>query len=683
MIKPAANRNGLWGLGLFLLTFLAYLPVLSGGFIWDDSLMVTGNYMLRTAQGLRDFWCTTRAIDPLPVTMSALWLQWQCWGANPLGYHIISVLTHSLGAFLLWRVLLRFTKQPGLAWLAAEIFAVHPVAVASAGWISEQKNTLSIIFYLLSILAYLRFRDDKGFNYWLSLLFFVLAFLSKGSVVMLPVVLLLITGWQQGRITANDLARLAPFFALSVAAGLATIWSQNHKAIGGAMVQDLNGPQRILAAAGAVCFYLWKALVPVNLIVIYPTWTLAADALAMVILLTILAAGWRWRKTWGRHVLLGVGCYVVTLFPVMGLFNMYFLVYSRVSDHWQYLALPAIIGLVVCGGGHYLANRFGKIMAVAVLASLFALTWVRAGVYKNERTIWGDTVNRNPKAWMAWNNLGTALAAEGDNDGAIDAYQKAIALNPSFGDAESNLGNSLVAQNKLEEANVHLGKATEDQPRVAKFHFNYGVGLADQGRYEEAVNQYQIALQLSRYQPDVLNNLSSALNKQKKFAAALENAQFAIQLDPSLSEPYLNTAVALAGLDRTNEAARNFNVYLTKRPENVGARFEFGIMLAMHGDLAGALPQLQAVARLKPNQAVAHGNLGNTYAGLKRLDEAIAEYRAALRLQPQDAQTHNNLANALLEEGKRDEAVAEYREALRLEPNDTVTQKNLNAALRK
>jgi len=162
-MKPVlSSRAWLWGAGLSILTFLAYLPVLPGSFIWDDSVMVAGNPMLRTARGLRDLWFTTRAVDPLPVTMSALWLQWHIWAGRPMGYHIVGVLAHILGALLLWRVLLRFTSHPRLAWLAAAVFALHPVGVASAGWISEQKNTISFVFYLLSILCWLGFAGGKG-----------------------------------------------------------------------------------------------------------------------------------------------------------------------------------------------------------------------------------------------------------------------------------------------------------------------------------------------------------------------------------------------------------------------------------------------------------------------------------------------------------------------------------------
>ena len=139
---------------LMLITFLAYLPVWRAGFIWDDDSMLTANPLIRLENGLYYFWFTTAANDYFPLTFTSLWVEWRLWGANAMGYHVTNVLLHGLGAVLLWRVLARL-KIPG-AWWAALLFGLHPVGVASVAWIAERKNTLSLVFYLSSILAYLR-----------------------------------------------------------------------------------------------------------------------------------------------------------------------------------------------------------------------------------------------------------------------------------------------------------------------------------------------------------------------------------------------------------------------------------------------------------------------------------------------------------------------------------------------
>ena len=694
------QREWLLGTVLFLLTCVVYLPVLHGVFVWDDSYMITDNQSLRGLNGLHTLWFTNKFADPYRITMTSFWLEWQLWELKPMGYHIVNVITHALGVILLWRVLKKLAL-PG-AWLAAAIFAVHPVGAASVAWISEQKNTWSIIFYLLTILWYLRFEiSGQKISYAFALFLYVCALMSKGSVVMLPVVLFLIHWWQNSNTRSRPstlgfrhLLLLAPFFALSAAAAYMTIWFQNHKAIGGESVQDLSLIGRIATSAWAVWFYLWKGLVPVNICTIYPRWSpdpaSAIVWLPMVALLAALYVCWHFRKSWGRHAFFALAYVVASIFPVMGFFNMYFLIFSRVADHWQYLALIGTVAGVVCGcvyGFQKLVEKnkvpqqAGPVLAVLLIGFLAWSTWLRAEVYANELNLWSDTVKKNPEAWMAYNNLGNALGNAHRPEEAIAAYEAAIKINPGFPDAHSNLGNSLVGKKQLDKAIEHFKIAVAGQPKMASFHFNYGIALFDQGKYQDAVNEYNIALSLNPGYADVRNNLANVYLKQDKYKEALEQALIASQIKPTAPEPHMNAAMALSSLGRTAEAAQQFDEAIRLNPDAYSVHHEYGLMLAMQGKLAEALPHFQQLIRLHPEDAAAHSNLGNAFAGLKRLDEAIAAYQAALRLQPDDAQTHNNLANVLMEQGKTDEAVQHYLISIKNRPDDPESHLNYSIAL--
>ena len=231
------------GVLIFCATVVAYLPALTGGFIWDDDAHVTANPSIVGSLGLARIWISPAA-NYFPLTTSTFWVIHALWGLNPLPYHVINVLLHAGSAVLLWLVLARWHLRG--AWLGALFWALHPVQVESAAWISELKNTQSAVFYLLAIWCFLRWVEaepprDHGVRwvyYVLAWLGAVLAILSKSSTVMLPVVLGLCWWWTRGRWRWRYVLWLAPFLLVSAAAGAWTIWEQEFHS--GALGPDWN-----------------------------------------------------------------------------------------------------------------------------------------------------------------------------------------------------------------------------------------------------------------------------------------------------------------------------------------------------------------------------------------------------------------------------------------------------------
>jgi protein O-mannosyl-transferase len=524
-----------------LLTCAVYIPAIQGDFIWDDDAFLTHNPLIRASDGLSRFWFSTDPPDYFPLTSTTLWLEWRLWGENAMGYHLVNVLLHVLNALLIWAVLKRLSI-PG-AWLAGLIFAVHPVNVESVAWITERKNLLPMVFYLLSMLAYLAFDNNRGPRFYgFALCAFFLALLSKTSIIMLPFVLLGAIWWRRGTITVTDAARTVPFFGLAAIMGGITVWFQYHNAIAHTVVRDDGFLSRLAIAGQAVWFYLYKAVVPLNLSFIYPRWDTSGpspiDFLPLLCLAGLMAALYLKRRTWGRPFLLGLGYVVISLFPVLGFFNIYFMKYSLVADHWQYTAIIGVIALIVGLIAHQYKTwkgtyrRVAMAAAVVVIGILSVLSWHRAGTLAHSEGLWKDTLRKNPDCWMAYDILGADLAQKGQWEEAIRHFRKALALRPDYPKAHSNLANVLYDRGQVREAFEHFEEALRIDPNAVEVRYNYGTALAEQGRLTEAVHHYEKAADL---QPDFLQvhyNLGILYAQQGRFQDAMRRFNEVLRIDP-------------------------------------------------------------------------------------------------------------------------------------------------------
>jgi tetratricopeptide (TPR) repeat protein len=581
-------------------TFVVYWPALQGGFVFDDANWTTD--LVRWFQnpaGLWAIWVHPTVLQQYyPLTATSFWLDYQLWEFWTLPYHLENVLLHILAAVLFWRALFRL-QVPG-AWLAASLFALHPVMVESAAWITERKNVLSLVLFLGALLAYLRYEEELKVSgsklkvfYGLALVLFLGALLAKSTACSLPAVILLLAWWRRGRLGwRTDVLPTLPFFALSLGLCAVTAWlEKNHV---GAQGPDfaLSLAQRCLVAGRAFWFYLGNLFWPAHLCLIYPRWQpdpavwwqwlYPAGAVGLLLGL------WLGRKHFGRGPLAALLFYVGTLFPLLGFLNAYGMRYSFVWDHWVYLpslgplALVAaliegrrkkeegrsaesepspLIPLRKAGGGRRLPGSRAVLaygFAAVVLPVLGVLTWREAGTYASLETLWQTTLARNPDCWLAENNLGNTLAVQGDLEGALAHYQRALRLKPDYPDAENNLGNALLSQRKWAEAISHYERALQLEPTMPGVDSNIGAALANQGKWEEAVPHFERALQLN---PDFVPanvNLGAALAAQGKWDEAIQRYQRALQINPNSAEAHYYWGMALAGQGRRDEATQHF-----------------------------------------------------------------------------------------------------------------------------
>ncbi|MEW6197456.1 MAG: tetratricopeptide repeat protein [Planctomycetota bacterium] len=615
----ARVRRCLPALALLVAIAVVYAPGRHNRLIeWDDAEYIRDNPALTAPDGLRRIWTPTGQPQFYPLTFTAYWLQYRLWGPEPAGYYAVQVALHAANALLVAALARRLGTSRAAAWLAAALFALHPVQVASVAWLAELKNGLSGMLALAAAWLYLgrqgtgnRERgagngergtgDGKqgtgnrepetgsiGFppvgpttatrgwgwgKYGLSAMLFLGALLSKTAVMGLPLSLWAAERWVCKRRGRGIELRAAGLLALAVAAAIVTIVVEHDRSIevGGAPAQ------RPFAAAAAVWFYVGKLLLPIRQPALYAAWSvdLRSPAWWLPLLGLVLAAiaAWRWRRRLGGLTRWGAIHFLALIAPTLGLVPFGYLAFAPVADHFLHLALvgPCVAAAVALAnwGARGTAARRGVVIVIAsvVPAALGVRSWQQVHVWRDAGTLWSHTLKYNPGSATAHNNLGLYLERQGDWPAARAHYTEATRLKPTYAEAHNNLGGAL----------IHLGE----------------------------------------------------------FEAALTACRRAIQLQPQFAEAYNNLGTVLGSLGRTEEAAVQF----------------------------------EHATRLRPSLAAAHANRGAALLQLGRLDEAIACCREALRRNEADAHAHLTLASTLARRGDTAEAILHYEAALRWRPD--------------
>jgi tetratricopeptide (TPR) repeat protein len=639
--EQSARPARLWLQALLLAAavVLAYQPAWHAGFIWDDDVYVTHNRLLTAPDGLQRIWFSQDSPSQyFPLVYTVLRWERSAWGLASSGYHWINILLHAANALLLWS-LLRRLRVPA-AWLAAALFALHPVQVESVAWVTELKNVLSLFCCLLAARAWVEFVEDApgAWRYYGgALLFQALALLAKTTACVWPVALLLAL-WVQGKpITLRRLWQIIPFFAMGLVMGLVSIWWEQHHqyAVGDAFA--ISKMSRVLIASRALWFYLGKLLWPAGLSFSYARWHIApSDLLPYVWLAACLVAG---AGIWaaGRALKTAALFYVAMLAPLLGFITEYTFRYTFVADHYQYVASIGPLALAAAALDK-LPARFGRakaLLCACLLMLLAVLTWRQCRIYADSETLWRATLATTPSSTIARNNLAHSLLDRGQFDASIGLSQEVLAGNAGDPVAQNNLGYALLEKGRVEEAIPHFQRAIAAEPNAPNAYYNLGQACLKQGRFEAAMTNFQTAIRLQPDSAAAFCNLGYALLQTGRVPAAITNYQQAIALEPDYALAHNDLGGILLRLGDTNQARLHFERAVEFAPEFVEARYNLGGLLLAAGRLDDALSQYEKVAQLNPRLAGAHfmmGKLAAAYAGAGRPDRAVAVTARALEL---------------------------------------------------
>ncbi len=691
---------------LALATLLAYASVGSNDFVnYDDPDYVSTNPHVQAGLSLANIkWAFTtgHASNWHPLTWLSHMLDCQVFGSRPSPLHLVNLAFHIANTALLFLLLRSLTCAHWRSAMVAGLFALHPLHVESVAWISERKDVLSTLFFLLTLGAYARYvalspraggrgagakegatelRSGRStpdarrsvLAYRLALVFFALGLMSKPMLVTVPFVLLLLDYWPLKRFSLPQFAHASgithhvsppsprtaqllpvlleklPFLALSVASCAVTFIAQER---GGAVSTVLPLRERIANALVSCVRYLGKTFWPVDLSVLYlhpghwPLWQVVLAAFIVGALSG--AAVWQIRaRPW---LVVGWFWFLGTLVPVIGLVQVGI---QAMADRYTYIPLIGLCIALVWGLAELLPAQPDRRKALAAI-SLVSLV-VCAGLTIRQVQFWYDSgtlfrraIQVDPNNYLAYNNLGHYLSGKGRAAEAMANYTKALEINPLYDEALNNVGYALAGQRRFQEAIDYYERALRIRPNQVEVHNNLGNALSELGKLNEAIEQYHIALGLNSEHADAHNNLGIALAMQGKLDEAIPHFRDAIRFKPAYANAHSNLGNALAVQHKLDEATKEYEIAL----------------------------------KLNPNEPQVYNNLGNVLSEQGRLDDAISRYTKAIELNSNNPEAQCNLGLALARQGKRAEAAAPFSEALRLRPDYAEARRQLDALTR-
>lgn len=607
---------------LAVLSFAVYSGVTSYGFVnWDDPVYITENAVVQTGLSAKTaWWALTTAHEPYwhPVTWISHLADVSAFGLDPGAHHAVNAAIHALNSILVFLVLRKLTSRHWPSAFVAAVFAVHPLHVESVAWITERKDVLSGLFWLLTLWSYASYaKRPSPWRFAKVVIWFALAAMSKPMVVTLPAILVLIDFWPLKR--GWRWKEKLPLLAVSAAVSAATVLIQTQ--VGSvAGIDALGVVARLSNAVVSYVRYLFMFFWPANLTAFYPLrpWPVAIVAGAVLLLVAISAFAWMRRRT-QPYLLWGWLYYLVTLLPVIGLLQSGD---QAVADRFMYLPMIGPLVMVTWGASD-LAARYlvadvrrrtlSALAATVIVASAYAAR-LQAATWSDSVTLWEHSLAVNESNFIAHEKLGAALRDLGRFDDARASFERSRAVTPP------------------------------NSPRFLAILDNLvGMTYLSQGRVAEAGAKFAAAVSQNPAFAEAQNNLGNALGSAGRAADALPHFEAAIQLKPDSVEPRIGRGGALLQLGRIAEAQEEFRRAVALAPALAETHNGLGSSLALSGDVAGAKAEYETAIRLKPALASAHFNLAVLFVKLGRREEARISLERSLAADPNYAQARQLL----------------------------------------
>ena len=700
-----------------LLCIIIYSNTLNSPFAFDDFPNIKKNPYFRVIdldfQGLYD--AGFKSPNPTrPVANISFALNYYFGKYDVKGYHVVNITIHIINGILVYLLALIIFQQasnipnqkipqfrgasiPLISFFTALIFISHPVQTQSVTYIVQRMNSMSAMFYLMSLLLYINGRLTRiKWRRWAlfcgCLVSWIMALGSKEIAGTLPFIVLLYE-WYFFQDLGSDWFRknIKYFFGLFAVLVLVVLiylgWSPFDKILATYANRDFTMAERVLTQFRIVVLYISLLFYPypsrLNLLHHITTSSSLLEPITTLLSLLIIAG------------LIGLAIYLAGRQRLISFCILWFIInlviessvigLEMIYEHRLYLPMLGFALIVSCLLFHFLSKRrlWAIVVSSVVILSLGTATYARNRVWQGCITLWSDVLSKSPQSHRAHHNLGVVLMEQERLTEAVSHFSEALRIKPDYAIAHNNLGTALKEQGSLKEAISHFSEALRIRPDYAEAHNNLGTSLARQGKLKEAVGHFFKALRIKPDFADAHYNLGVTLERQGRHKKAVKHFSVALRIKPDYPEAHNNLGTALARRGKLDEAIRHFSEALRIKPDYAKAHNNMGTALKELGSLNEAIRHFSEALRIEPDYVEARNNLGTALARRGKLNEAIWHFSEALRIKPGFAVTHYNLGVALMEQESLKEAVRHFSEALRINPDYAEAGHNLELCLQR
>lgn len=709
---------------IFLLVITVYANSLNNSFVWDDKALVTKNSLIKNWHNLPKFFTTHLYYGSghnsdfyRPFQQLSLFLDYSVWGLNPLGFHITNIILHALNAVLIYLFLELLFKRREIPLISALLFAIHPIHTQAVTYIAGRADLLALGFLLLAMLMFIKYRaceNEKNKWYYLgTIVFFVFALLSRESAVVFPFLLLLYgvsfrREWVSPAKFKSNFCGYIPFFLLlSIYIALRLTILDFMPLGSGLLGGRTNLYLRAITFPRIVFTYIRLLFFPLNLHMQYSTdfavsfFRLPVFVSNVLLIFLLFAVVWLYKKS--KLFFFAIAWFFLALLPHSNIIPLN----AVVAEHWLYV--PSIGFFILFSAGLVRLSELTtdnpavrrKILIfilVPILGTYSVLTVKRNTCWKDELTIYKDTLKYSPFNVRVRNNLGLVYKNMGEYEKAVKEFEKAIKLKHDYVRGYHNLGVVYFEQKKYEQAIGYYNKAIEIDPGYADSYASLGGVYFLQKRYDEAIQECRKAITLRENNAEAYNNLGAVYSSRNEYNKATECFERAIEINPDFVTSYNNLIEIYLPQKQYSEAVRtckkalNLKEGLEKTHNSLGVAYShlskykqaaehykkaidinsnysdpyknLGAVYNTVGQYTSAIEMLEKAVELDPDCVEVHNNLGIAYKNTEKYEKAIDEYKKALQLQPSYVKAYNNLGVVYDVLGEKKKAIQQYRKAL-------------------